>query len=470
MEASSTVQSNASGVKRMRPKCDMGPLLPFEELVNEIDVALDDPCKKDEDVKSNAFKDCSLPASSVLLHVTNRRTVPLRKKSLPMADNELVVLQSDYEDLLLKFETQSTMSEIQNDCLSRKLAEADLFWSEKSNDYSMCYANKGTINGDKNFSLRESEAILVIKRLQEQIKMLEMERSSNQQNLDSVVELATERNICARKKFEELYEELQYAQEEARMACEKLTSDESERFTDVGNSDFVIKLSVEVQELMSEFQNSELVVESVSSLVEEVSKSFSALFDVFHDFRTLIYQSSQQQNLTVSNYEKLTCHLRERVSELENEKLLLYNQSVDIQKQIQELTLDAQNSEKSLKELLENVDLEKLEFLLQIRTLKKEISSLSSCSLAKEKENLRKDNEKTKAKLKETDFKLKNAIQEKTKLEGEKASAEREIKRLLVQNSLLERDISKRGSLACRRRDSVIDRTSKVFEQKLQVT
>jgi hypothetical protein len=39
---------------------------------------------------------------------------------------------------------------------------------------------------------------------------------------------------------------------------------------------------VEVQELMSEVQNSELVVESVSSLVEEVSKSFSALFDVFH--------------------------------------------------------------------------------------------------------------------------------------------------------------------------------------------
>ena len=134
----------------------------------------------------------------------------------------------------LFFGVQSTMSEIQIDCLSRKLAEADLFWSEKSNDYSMCYANKGTINGDKNFSLRESEAILVIKRLQEQvyfififsfclhfiflfylilfsklsasqIKMLEMERSSNQQNLDSVVELATERNICARKKFEEVF-------------------------------------------------------------------------------------------------------------------------------------------------------------------------------------------------------------------------------------------------------------------------
>lgn len=122
------------------------------------------------------------------------------------------------------------MSEIQIDCLTRKLAEADLFWGEKSNDYSLYYANKGTINGGKIDSLRESEAIFVIKRLQEQvysifwlhsvflfqliffsklslsqIKVLEMERSSSQQNLDSIVELATEQNISARNKFEEVF-------------------------------------------------------------------------------------------------------------------------------------------------------------------------------------------------------------------------------------------------------------------------
>ncbi|KAK9922370.1 hypothetical protein M0R45_030836 [Rubus argutus] len=45
------------------------------------------------------------------------------------------------------------------------------------------------------------------------------------------------------------------------------------------------------------------------------------------------------------------------------------------------------------------------------------MSGLSSCSLAKENEILRKDVEKTRAKLKETEFKFKNAIQEKTKLE-----------------------------------------------------
>lgn len=106
------------------------------------------------------------------------------------------------------------------------------------------------------------------------------------------------------------------------------------------------------------------------------------------------------------------------------------------------------------------------EFLSQIQNLQKELSLLSSCSLAKEKENLRKDLEKTKVKLKETESKLKNVVQEKTKLEGQKAFAEREVKRLHGQKTLLERDISKRDSLAGRRRDSMVDRSSKMFDSK----
>ena len=38
--------------------------------------------------------------------------------------------------------------------------------------------------------------------------MLEMERSSSQQNLDSIVELATEQNISARNKFVEVFVDL----------------------------------------------------------------------------------------------------------------------------------------------------------------------------------------------------------------------------------------------------------------------
>ena len=67
--------------------------------------------------------------------------------------------------------------------------------------------------------------------------------------------------------------------------------------------------------------------------------------------------------------------------------------------------------------LLEEQDLDKEEYLSHIQILEKELSSISSCSWAKEKESLRKALEKTKTKLKDTEFKLKNAMQEKTKLE-----------------------------------------------------
>ena len=62
--------------------------------------------------------------------------------------------------------------------------------------------------------------------------------------------------------------------------------------------------------------------------------------------------------------------------------------------------------------------MESADLISYIQTLEKEMSSLTSSSLAKEKETLRKDLKKTKTKLKETESKLKIAVQEKTKLEG----------------------------------------------------
>lgn len=78
------MQSKASAIKPMRNKRDMGPLLPFEELVNEADNAEEESSKQDEDFENNMSEDCNLPDPCALLHITNRRKVPLRKKSLPM--------------------------------------------------------------------------------------------------------------------------------------------------------------------------------------------------------------------------------------------------------------------------------------------------------------------------------------------------------------------------------------------------
>lgn len=461
-ELNSIVPANASAVKPMRSEHDVGPLLPFEELVSES--SMDKSCKPEE-CNNGEVKYCTLPDPRALLHVTSRKKAPVRKKSLLVESNELEEFQAEYEDLLLKFETQRTMSEIQIDFLTRKLAEADLYLDEKPNSL-----NRSATLSDATKCLRESEAILVIKQLQEKINTLEMEKSSSQQSLDCVVELATEQKICAMEKYEELYEELLNAQEAARIACEELTSKESVRTTDMGNSDTMIKLLKEVQEITSEFQSTKNLAESMSLVTDELLESFSILLNLFFEFKSSACQNSVQLRSIVSDHGKLHDCMRNTVNELENEKFILHNQSMNLQSQIQELNRTVQNSASISTDLSEEHDLEKAELLSHIQSLEKEISYLSSSYLARENENFRKDLEKTKTKLKDTDSKLKNAIQEKTKLktelEGEKARAERELKKLQGQKALLERDMSKRESLAGRRRDSVVDRSSNVFDPK----
>ncbi|XP_015381580.2 kinesin-like protein KIN-7O isoform X4 [Citrus sinensis] len=414
-EVYSNVHLKASAVKSTRTEREMGPLLPFEELVNETEME-DESCKQDEDGRSYSSEDCNLPDPCALLNITSRRKVPLKKQSSFVEDNELLELQAEYEDLLLKFESHRTKSEIQIDFLTRKLAEVDCFCNLKCDDSSTYYVNECAPYGDKNASIRESEANLVIKQLQEKIKMLEEQKSSSRQNLDSLIELAMERDICASEKFDEL---------------------------------------LEVQEIVYELQSAKEVVDSALSLVDEGFKSLSAIYNEFLEFKALVGHISGQQHSIICEYEKLRCCMRKKVSEVEREKLLMDNQSVDLQEQIQEI-----------REFSEQQNMENLDLLTQIQTLENELSYLSSSSLAREKESLRKDLEKTKSKLKETECKLKNAVQEKTKLEGEKAFAEREVKRLHGQNTLLERDITKLDSHSGRRRDSVVDKTSKMFDPK----
>jgi hypothetical protein len=66
--------------------------------------------------------------------------------------------------------------------------------------------------------------------------------------------------------------------------------------------------------------------------------------------------------------------------------------------------------------ILQN-DMEKNSILTDFLALQKEVSTLSSSSLMKEKESIRKELDRAKTKLRETENKLKNYIQEKIKLE-----------------------------------------------------
>lgn len=58
----------------------MGLLLPFEELVNEIEAGFDDSCKIGEDDGHEAQEDSDLPNPQALLHVTSRRKGLGRRK------------------------------------------------------------------------------------------------------------------------------------------------------------------------------------------------------------------------------------------------------------------------------------------------------------------------------------------------------------------------------------------------------
>ncbi|KAK1357414.1 Centromere-associated protein E [Heracleum sosnowskyi] len=452
MNSSSALQKDSAS-KPMRSGREMGPLLPFEELVNE--VSTDGSCKEEKNCSNDTQEDRALPQPHALLHVTSRRKATTKKKT-SLECTDLEQMQKEYEDLLLRYETQKSTSDLKITYLTRRLEEAGLYMDNTADD-SVSHAYKSEI-------LDESEAILVIKQLQEKINMLEMEKSLSQQNFDNIVELVTEQQISADVKFEEIYEELQNAREEAKVARVSVASVES--FSRDEGFKYFSKASKEVQEILAEVQNSRNSIEAIFSVVDELFKSSSAMLTCFTDLKCQASEDNSLFKAMVYDHTKLWSCMKNKISELEKEKIHLYNQSMDRQSRIKELSLDVENSVKAFDELSEQREIETRGLLSEIQALQKDILSLSSSSLAKEKENMRKDFEKTKAKLKETEFKLRNTIQEKTKLEGEKACAEREIKKLHAQKNILERDISKQSQISERRCDSVVDRRSSIFDPK----
>ncbi|KAI3828704.1 hypothetical protein L1987_02813 [Smallanthus sonchifolius] len=444
----STIPGQASAVKPVRNDRERGPLLAFEELVND---NTSNAIKQERDCKVGS-SDFGLPNPRSLIHVTSRKKAPTRKRSLLTESAELTEMREEYENLLLQFETQRTRSEIKIDYLTRKLAEAnrtsdtnekaiELSTSEKTNEMEaslvikqlqekismlemerssslqnidcltrkLAEANRTSDTNEKAIELstsektNEMEESLVIKQLQEKISMLEMERSSSLQNMEYDNVLETEKNMHANNKQEELYMELLAAQEEADFTRQQLTLMDE-------------KLSADIQEIKFDIQHSKTLVES---MMDENLQSCTSLSELTADVRSFYSVDFIQIKTLLGDYEKVLSCMKSKVDDLEREKLLMYNQSEDLQKRIEEAFLNGENSAKALTELSERYETEKQEFLSEIVTLQDEISHLSSSVMAKEKESMRKELEKTKSKLKETEFKLRNTIQEKTKLEEE---------------------------------------------------
>ncbi|XP_010486612.1 PREDICTED: kinesin-like protein KIN-7O [Camelina sativa] len=450
-EVQSNVLSRGSSLEPARSDRETGPLLPFSELINE---PLHNINEEDEDSINETLEAPALPDPCALVNVTGRKKPSIKQKSHVVVENESDRIQREYEDLLLQYETERIISEIQIEFLKAKLGEEVISGDRKCKQFEVV----GDVHVDEHVvNLRDPESILLIKQLQEKINILELEKSSSNQSLDDLVTVATKQNICAREKLAEIEEEIHAAREETHAAREQLVSKESE-VSHVLNENLksLVNVATEVEVLVSEFQKSKASVETICSVMDEGLQDFASFSSLIHDFTSFMHQSFEQHASQISSYQNVQSFLKQKVLDVENEKLLLQEQCSGLQIQIEELNQEAQKHETSLMMLSEHHESERSDLLSHIEDLEKDIASLSSSSLAKEKENIRKDLEKTKTKLKDTESKLKNSMQDKTKLEAEKASAERELKRLHSQKALLERDISKHESFASKRRDSLI--------------
>lgn len=115
---------------------------------------------------------------------------------------------------------------------------------------------------------------------------------------------------------------------------------------------------MELQEVISEIENSKQISSSVSSLINDTSQYFSTLSDMFlvsilgafleyyyslilvqlkdfplgliscdniQDLKTMIYQCSAQQKLIINDHEELNSQMLQKVSKIENEKVCIFD-------------------------------------------------------------------------------------------------------------------------------------------------
>ncbi|XP_020268561.1 kinesin-like protein KIN-7I isoform X2 [Asparagus officinalis] len=423
----------------------------FEELMQENEVITDNlhsnSCISDLSDKSDEF---SLPDACALLHVTSRRKIHHERA-------ELLQMKTREDGC-----ESSTYKSMESEC------------NTSTSDRSSFLSQLGVTScGLKGLTLRESEAIHVIKHLEDQISSVEMEKTAIQGNFDDILDLVNEQNTSFKEKYDELYQDLLNARNEARVAQEQLSlvaSNKLHKEEPVGFS--LIDVSKEVQEVALLVDHSKGVVDSVLSFFEDLFRNFSVIPDL-REIKLFSSQNMLQLESIISLHNKLQSCLKNKLEEVELEKNLLQNQLADHQKQIEELKYDLVTTERAMADQFSQHEFEKDELLGQVLNLQKEVMCLSSSALFKEKEIVRKELDKTKLKLKDMESKLRNTVQEKTKLESEKMQAEREVKHLIGQRAVLERDIRKRDSLLDRRNSKSFDSNPKgyfgVQEQNIEV-
>ncbi|KAJ6823943.1 kinesin-like protein KIN-7I isoform X2 [Iris pallida] len=148
------------------------------------------------------------------------------------------------------------------------------------------------------------------------------------------------------------------------------------------------------------------VVKQLSVLIEQVDESLKRTLEKLKSFAA---RHILQAESIICGHMKITSYMEKRTSEDELEKNQLDNKLVDSQNKIDELNYDLAQ-EMTMTDKCVQLDLEKDELLYQVLTLQKKVSCLSSFSMARENENSRKELDKAKVKLRDTDSKLRNIM------------------------------------------------------------
>ncbi|KAK3133349.1 hypothetical protein QOZ80_6AG0535400 [Eleusine coracana subsp. coracana] len=419
----------------VRQGCNMGMPPRFEELIQGCHANNSEPCADacSSGDLSKDDADASLVDSHALLLVTSRRRPNKMRKPDQEQPRGLV------DEVLV--------SQVPSDSNGAVLSQESIVPS--------------VANG---LSAREAEAILVIKQLQDQIKLLELEKSSIQSNLDEVLELATQQKASFNEKYEELQQNALAAQEQVKVANEKISALSTEV-----EHDFISSVLVETRGINVELDQSRCSVDRALSFVDELNQNLSSMAQGILEVKHFAHEDIIRLNSIMKDNEKLSICLMDKVCKLETEKKLLSEQAQDQFIEIDRLKSSLKNCEKTVDECTLQHEMEKDNILLEFLNLQKEVETLSSSALMKEKESIRKELEKTKKKLKDTENKLKNTIQEKIKLQSEKAEAFKEIKKLESQRTFLERDLKKRDSLAVDKRHEVNSDLAGFFSQAVQM-
>ncbi|KAH9299114.1 hypothetical protein KI387_030796, partial [Taxus chinensis] len=251
--------------------------------------------------------------------------------------------------------------------------------------------------------------------------------------------------------------------------CQKVEEKNASANEHKHSCEYFLKMTDELEKNIEE-QNAS--VNAHKSICEALLKTIS---DVENDVQQSVSQKIEEHKMLISNHENTCDALRKKIDDLETEKAVMSGQISNGHKKLEELNIALEGAKQMQEEQGKTYTAEKTQLLTEVSSLRKEIAKSASSAVTKERENLRKDLEKTKLRLKDTEAKLRNVLQEKSKLEAEKANTDREIKHLRGQSNLLQRDISKRESLADKRRDSRAFDVSKTknqlgfLEQSLQL-